>query len=216
MRYSICFATAFCAIYDGLKVPLPFIKGTNSSGSPPESVLILGGSSSVGAAAIQLLRIAYPELPIFATSSLKYHAHLLSLGANKLFDYKSPSLTGEVKSASPGGNGVDAIIDCVGSARQQTNIYGAFSPAGSKVLSSVLTGPLFAVPEGVLKRDVDAANLPKLEGGDMVIRSISELVESGVYKVPLPVKIVGKGLKEVPEAMDLVKTVSGAKLIVTL
>ena len=47
----------------GLKTPLPFLEGGPTSGLQPSSVLILGGSSAVGAATIQLL----PTLPIRAT-----------------------------------------------------------------------------------------------------------------------------------------------------
>jgi NADPH:quinone reductase-like Zn-dependent oxidoreductase len=179
-------------------------------------VLILGGGAGSGAAAVQLLRLAYPSLPIFVTGSAKHHERLIVLGATKVFDYRSSSLASDIKAASPGGVGVDMIIDCVGSGASQTDIFTAFDPAGSRKYAALLTGKEFEVPEGVDKSDVNAGVLAELEGGKLVIPALTQLVEDGKYKVPLPVKIVGNGLGQVPEAMDLLKTVSGEKLIVAL
>jgi NADPH:quinone reductase-like Zn-dependent oxidoreductase len=200
----------------GLQVPLPFIPGTSTLGSPPASILILGGSSSTGAAAIQLLRLAYPSLPILATSSGKHHTHLTSLGATKLFDYHSPTIVSDIKSASPNGSGVDMIIDCVGAGRTQTDICNTLDPAGAKKYAFVLTGVDVKVPEGVTKSSISGWSIFDVEGGMQIIPALTRLVEEGKYKVPLPVNVVGHGLDEIPNVMDRLRTASGEKLIVTL
>ena len=110
---SICFVTAVCAIVNSLKIPLPFLQGMSTEGQVPSSILVLGGSSATGAAAIQLLRTAYPSLPVLVTSSAKHHARLEDLGATYVVDYKSPSIVADIKAATPGAAGVDVIIDCV-------------------------------------------------------------------------------------------------------
>ena len=89
---SICFVTAVCAIVNSLKIPISFLQGTSTEGQAPSSVLVLGGSSATGAATIQLLRKAYPSLPILATSSEKHHARLTDLGATYIVDYNMPGV----------------------------------------------------------------------------------------------------------------------------
>ena len=173
----------------------------------------MGGSSSTGANAIQLLRLAYPSLAIFATSSSKHHAHLTELGATKLFDYRSPTLISDVKAASTGASGVDMIIDCVGAGLKQTDICDVLDPAGSKLYSSVFTGVNVAVPEWVTKHNISGWSVFDVQGGKDIIPALTKLIEEGKYKVPLPVKVVGHGLEQVSEALDQVDQVSGEKLV---
>ena len=213
---SICYNTAVIAILEGLKVALPYIPGTVATRSIPKSVLVLGGSSSVGASAIQLLRIAYPSLPIFTTSSPTHHKTLISLGATKAFDYHSTTLVADIKSATPGLSGVDMIIDCVGSGSQQTDIFQVFDPSQSKLYSSVFTGVDIPVPEGVTKQNISGWSIFAVQGGKAIIPALTKLVEAGTYKLPLSVKVVGHGLDHIADCLDLTKTVSGEKLVVTV
>ena len=213
---SICFLTAVSAIVNSLKIPLPFLQGTSTEGQAPSSILVLGGSSATGAAAIELLRKAYPSLPILATSSVKHHARLNQLGTTHVFDYKSPSVISDIKAASPGGVGVDTVIDCVSASVSQPDISDVFDPNGSKRYAAVITGLPVQVAEGVNTLDVGAWPMLDMQGGKQLIPSITKLVEEGTYKVPLPVRVVGHGLEELPNVLDEVKVVSGEKVVVTL
>ena len=182
----------------------------------PSSILILGGSSATGAAAIQLLRTAYPSLHILATGSVKHHERLNDLGATHVVDYKSPSVVADIKALSPGAAGVEAIMDCVSAGASQNDISDVFDPADSKRYAAVLTGVPVPVPEGVNKLDVNAWSVFDMQGGKQLIPSLTKLVEEGKYRVPLPVRVVGHGLEELPNVLDEVKTASGEKLVVTL
>ena len=195
---------------------MPYLPGTSTSGRAPASILVLGGSSAVGANAIQLLRLAYPTLAILATSSTKHHAKLSSLGATTLIDYHSSSVVSDIKGASPDGKGVDMIIDCVGSGASQKDICDAFDPAGSKMYAAVISGPEFTVPDTVTKLNISGWALLEVQGGKQIIPTLTKLVEERRYLVPLPVRVIGHGLEQVPELMDQVKTTSGEKLVVTL
>ncbi|KAJ7761098.1 putative quinone oxidoreductase [Mycena metata] len=213
----IAFVTAVCTIVDSLKIPLPFLpKVISTEGQVPSSVLILGGSSTVGAAAIQLLRRAYPSLPILATSSAKHHARLVDLGATHVVDYKSSTVVADIAALSPGAAGVDLIIDCVSAGASQTDICDVLDPAGSKRYAAVLTGVPVPVPEGVDHMVTGALSMFDMKGGKEIIPSLTKLVEEGTYKVPLPVRVVGHGLEELPNVLDEVKTVSGEKVVLTL
>ena len=213
---SICFVTAVCAIVNSLKIPLRFLKGLSTEGQAPSSVLVLGGSSATGAAVIQLLRKAYPSLLILATSSPKHEARLTDLGATSVIDYRSPSIITDIMAASGEAAGVDVIIDCVSAGASQTNITDVFDPNGSRRYAAVVTGVTVQVPEGVTKLDASAYSMYDMQGGKQLLPSLTELVEKGIYRVPLPVRVLGHGLAELPNVLDEVKTVSGEKVVVTL
>ena len=61
---------------------------------------VTGASSSVGSAVVQIARIL--SSTVFATASLKYHAYLRELGANKVFDYRDPEMTSRIVNAAAG------------------------------------------------------------------------------------------------------------------
>ena len=208
--------TAVAAIVNSLQIPLGFLKGVSTEGQAPSSVLVLGGSSATGAAAIQLLRKAYPSLPILATSSPKHQARLTDLGATSVMDYRSTSIITDIMAASPGGVGIDVIIDCVSAGASQTDITDVLDPNGSERYAAVITGIQFQVPEGVTKLDAGAYSLMDMQGGKQLLPSLTELVENGIYRVPLPVRVIGHGLAELPDVLDEVKAISGEKVVVTL
>ncbi|KAJ7187743.1 putative quinone oxidoreductase [Mycena filopes] len=211
------FLTAVCTIVNCLQIPLPFLPAAiEAHGQAPSSVLILGGSSVTGAGIIQLLRKAYPALPILATSSVKHHARLTELGATRVVDYNSPTVVADIVAASPGGAGVDVIIDLVSAGASQTDICDVLDPAGSKRYAALITGVEVPVPEGVNQLIASGYSMLEMKGGTELIPSLTKLVEDGVYKVPLPVRVVGHGLEELAKVLDAVKTVSGEKVVVTL
>jgi NADPH:quinone reductase-like Zn-dependent oxidoreductase len=170
----------------------------------------------VGAAAIQLLRLSYPSLPIFATSSTSHHARLASLGATKLFDYRSVRVVSDIIAASPGAKGVDMIIDCVAAGARQGDICSSLDSSGSKKYAAVISGVTVPVPDGITRLYISGWSVLDMTGGEKVIPALTELIECGRYRVPLPVKVVGHGLGQIPDVMDQVKNVSGAKLVVAL
>ncbi|MCJ1384100.1 hypothetical protein MMC17_007216 [Xylographa soralifera] len=210
----ICFATAVCAIVHSLQIPLPFLPFLSPDGHAPASVLILGGSSATGAAVLQLLRAAYPALPLLTTSSPKHTARLAALGATCVVDYRSPAVVAELKAALP--RGVDVIVDCVSAGASQPDICDVLDPAGEKRYAALLTGVPVAVPEGVQKVEVSMWSVLDMQGGKMLIPALTRLVEEGVYRVPLPVRVVGRGLEELGGVLDEVRGVSGEKVVVVL
>ena len=82
----IGFVTAASAIQESLQIPLPFLGSGARGDFAPKTVLVLGGSSSVGACAIEILRLALPDTKILTTCSTPHHSHMVSLGATKVFD----------------------------------------------------------------------------------------------------------------------------------
>ncbi|KAI8406924.1 hypothetical protein FOFC_12349 [Fusarium oxysporum] len=65
-----------------------------------ETVLIWGGASSVGGSAVQLAKAAGYE--VITTASAKNHEYVKSLGADHVFEYKSPQVTKDIASLLTG------------------------------------------------------------------------------------------------------------------
>ncbi|KAJ5580337.1 uncharacterized protein N7459_006322 [Penicillium hispanicum] len=216
---GVCYLTAVMALGIGLKAPLPFLQGGPTTGLRPSSVLILGGSSAVGAATIQLMRLSVPECTILATSSSRHHAHLVnSLGVDRAFDRNSVSLVTDVKSATPDSKGVDAIIDAVGAGATERHVFETFDVTGPKKYAQVWTGDEEVRPpagvDSVLFRGRD---LPQLPGNENIMQALEGLLERGTYKLPLPLNRVGHRLEGLRKGLELMRQgVSGEKLVATL
>jgi NADPH2:quinone reductase len=80
--------------------------------SPGESLLVQGGASGIGVAAIQLARAFGSRVFATAGSAEKCKA-CERLGAERAIDYKTEDFA-EVIKAATGGRGVDVILDMVG------------------------------------------------------------------------------------------------------
>lgn len=80
--------------------------------APGESLLVQGGTSGIGVAAIQMA--AATGHRVFATAgSEEKCAACVRLGAEKAFNYRAQDWAAEVRAAT-GGKGVDVILDMVG------------------------------------------------------------------------------------------------------
>ncbi|KIN05009.1 hypothetical protein OIDMADRAFT_142790 [Oidiodendron maius Zn] len=216
---GVCYLTGIIGLGIGLGMGLPFLKDGLATSFNLSSVLVIGGSSALGAAVIQLLRLAVPQCIVLATSSPKHHGHLTTaLGANIAFDRNSSSLVTEVKSASPGSRGVDAIIDAVGAGRTERHIFETFDSNGPKKYAQVWTGDdEIEVPSGVVSVMFRGRDLPQLQGNQNVFLALQALLEEDKYKLPLPVHKVGDGFNMLEKGLDLMrKGVSGEKLVISV
>jgi hypothetical protein len=73
------------------------------------------------------------------------------------------------------------------------------------------------VPEGVNATVIVARQMFGAKGGMTAIPGLASLVQSGKYKLPVRVEVVGKGLESIERGLDkLIKGVSGTKYIVSL
>ena len=176
----------------------------------------MGGSSAVGAAAIQLLRIALPDAVILATSSPKHHTLITSHGATAALNYKSPDLVEEIKKASPTGEGVEAILDAVNGIQIDPSLFQVL--IGPKHFAEVATGQnVKDVPADVKHNLVFGRQLFGAPGGSGALAVLGRLVDEERYKLPVPITVVGKGFEAIEEGLKTLKDgVSGTKLVVSL
>ena len=117
-HYTIVFANGTCSIPDNVSyeqaVVAPLAVSTAAAGlyepdqlalpypsmSPKQtgkSLLVWGGASSVGTAAIQLAVAS--GLDVYATASVKNFDYCKSLGAKEVFDYGNPDIVSKLVSA---------------------------------------------------------------------------------------------------------------------
>ena len=215
---SIGAITALASLHLGLGVSFDFLPKPSTPVSGIKTILVLGGASSVGAAAVQLLRIA-GGYNILATSSPKHFDNIKNLGASNVFDYNSASVIDDIRKVAP--HGINAIFDAVNSVPLNTSFLTLFEGAETKILASLNTGvdvKAEDVPEGVQHKVTTMANLFRMPDGiAKTMQALSKLAEKGRYKVPIEVKQVGSGLESVDEGLKaMMKGVSGQKLVVSL
>jgi NADPH:quinone reductase-like Zn-dependent oxidoreductase len=181
------------------------------------SILVLGGSSGVGASAVQLLRAALPHATILATNSPKHNAHVMNIGATECIDRNEPDIVASIKSASPAGQGVDAILDAVAGAVENPRLFETLRHDGPRLYSQVFTGARVAIPEGVSAQTVFGRMTFQVQGGISAMDKLVDLVDMGQFKLPLRVVVVGKGLESIGSGIEVLKAgVSGTKLVVSL
>lgn len=102
--------TATDALFNimGFSFRLAGLDGDNPHDVP---LLIWGGASAVGSAAIQLAKVA-GFCPIFTTASKKNHSMLMNFGATKCFDYHDANIIANIKQAvAESGKQLSVVFD---------------------------------------------------------------------------------------------------------
>lgn len=228
------FMTAASTIYHGLGIPLLSLTMPGIEYSVPSSILVsglysaqvqgqyvlkrmkvLGGSSAVGAAVIQLLHLTLPSAVIIATSSSKHHAHLKALGAAAAVDYKSLQVAREIMDNSPGGRGVDAIVDLVNGVASNRELLQTLT--GLKLFAELAAGDnAQEVPPEIRHVVTFGRKVMGAPGASELFSALTGLLQSGSYTPPLPVTRVagGVGLSGISNGLKQLKAgVSGTKLV---
>lgn len=104
---------------------------------PGQVVLVHGGGSGIGTAAIQLLRRAGAR--VFATAGSEDKCRrCVELGAERAIDYKREDFAAALRDAS-GGAGVDVVLDHVGGSYLERNV-GLLRRGGKLVLIGLMGG----------------------------------------------------------------------------
>lgn len=106
-------------------------------------VLIHAAASGVGLAAIQLAQEA-GAIPV-CTASAGKHAPIRALGVAHVIDYTRGPFVEPVKAATPGGRGVDLVLDCVAGAAYTPQNLASLAYGGRLVVYGTMGGSV--VPE---------------------------------------------------------------------
>ncbi|MFC8716303.1 zinc-binding alcohol dehydrogenase family protein [Kitasatospora sp. NPDC057198] len=185
-----------------------------------ETVLVWGGSTSVGSNAVQLARNA--GYRVLATSSPHNFDHLRSLGAAHAVDRNSPTAVAELLELI--GDQPLAGTLAIGAGSLRRTVPVAARAAGSGRIASARPALLTRVPgwlarrRGVRVSSIWGGTLKDNEVGPAVYADfLPAALASGAYRTAPDAVVVGHGLAAVPDALrELRKGVSAKKLVVTL
>ncbi|KAF5707770.1 zinc-type alcohol dehydrogenase [Fusarium mundagurra] len=142
---SIVGLTAATGLFNDIGLPLPpsVAKGTPDEGvAAPEGTLVIwGGATSVGMAAIQFARAARVS-SIITVASSKRHEYLRTLGATQSLDYNDTDVTEKVKSALRSTSGTIWTLDARGAPDSQALLKEAIPEHDKTVRALVMVGGL--------------------------------------------------------------------------
>lgn len=142
----LALSTAACGLFEKDQLGLSY--PTHDPVSTGKTLLVWGGSTSVGANAIQLAVAAGYE--VIATASPKNFGYVKSLGASAVFDYRSGTVVRDIIAAFEGRVCAGALAIGAGSGAPCLEIVGA--TRGDKVVAMASTPVLFEkVPEGLAR-----------------------------------------------------------------
>jgi NADPH:quinone reductase-like Zn-dependent oxidoreductase len=237
----LALSTAASALFQrdqlGLRHP------TASTAPTGQSVVVWGGSTSVGTNAVQLAVAAGYD--VVATASPRNFDRMRALGASAVFDYASPSAVRDIASALAGKDVAAVFAVGTGSAEPGVAIAAATgakrvslaSPSvsfaklprrtgpslalvgiGARLVSSNVALQVRARRAGIRVRFVWGSSLMSNEVGPMIWRDfLPAALAEGRYAAAPAAEIVGSGLDQVQVALDRLHAgVSAQKLVVTL
>ncbi|MBR7825714.1 zinc-binding alcohol dehydrogenase family protein [Actinospica sp. MGRD01-02] len=217
---------------------------TASAEPTGQTLLVWGGSSSVGSNAIQLAVAAGYE--VITTASPRNFDYVKSLGAVQVFDYHSPNVVPDIVAAfagrrlagaiAIGETGAASCVRIVGACRGNRFVSIATPPVSFATLADGDRGR-FAVPRliwrlvtsnvalqvrGRIRRTrmkyIFGTTVKSNEVSTAIYRDyLPDALAEGRYAAAPAPMVVGHGLGDIQHAMDIqLKGVSAAKVVVTL
>ncbi|ROW04539.1 hypothetical protein VMCG_05080 [Cytospora schulzeri] len=212
MGFSVATKALFHKDYLALDLPSanPTPKG--------QTVLVWGGSTSVGSNAIQLAVAAGYE--VITTASPHNFDYCKRLGASQVLDYNSPTVRDELVAACKRKTTAGAIANGGMVPPSFPGIVEAcaavvLSTGGKKVLPLTMV-PNFPTPEGVEAKFVQELRQDVELGSAFFHGFLPGALAAGTYTIVPEAEVVGKGLEAIQGAMDtLKKGVSAKKIVVT-
>ncbi|KAH8695605.1 zinc-binding oxidoreductase CipB [Talaromyces proteolyticus] len=205
-------STSIMGLYapDTLELDYPSLKPKPQG----ETIVVWGGSSSVGSNVIQLAVHAGYE--VIATASKHNFENVRNLGATAVFDYHEKTVVDDLVSVLK-GKVIKGSFDAVGLAETSIPLANVIlQTEGSKRLVSVL-GPPADLPQGVVFKMAWAIVNPPQLGLAIYKNFLPDALAKGVYLTFPEPTVIGTGLEQIQEGMDLLsKGVSAKKLVVSL
>ncbi|KAJ2974179.1 hypothetical protein NQ176_g6194 [Zarea fungicola] len=212
-------------------------EGTKPNG---ETVVVWGGSTSVGGNAIQLAVAA--GYSVVTTASPRNFDYVKSLGASHVFDYRSRTVVAEivallqkkpVAGAIAVGNGsTEACIDVLSKTKSPGMVAQISFPwpdkvpsGGIRLFMSMLYLAWWNVAvafkskmTGVKANFVFGSSLFENEVSTAIYKDfLPEALQQSKYVAAPPPQVVGDGLENIQKALDLqMEGVSAKKIVVTL
>jgi NADPH:quinone reductase-like Zn-dependent oxidoreductase len=196
-----------------LGLPYPTVDGAKPGSD--KTIVVYGGSSSVGSMTTQVAAAA--GIHVIAVAGKANFEFSKRCGAAEVFDYKDPSFVDKVVEAvrAVGNRKFVGVVDAISTPGTYPHGLAILSKLGGGHLSCVHPPPAASeVPENVEAGMIFAVdNTTKAAWKNFVTPALA----SGVLKCLPPPTVVGKGLEHIQEALGKAKAgVSATKLVVEL
>ena len=194
-----------------LSLPYPSLEPASSS----KTLIVYGGSSSVGSMTTQLATAA--GLKVISIASARNFDLSRNCGAVEVFDYHDSSFVEQVveaaAAAARSGHDVVGIFDAIATPETYANDLAILAKLGGGHLACVHPPPA-TVPENVKAGMIFAVN----DIATPVWRDyVTPALRAGKLKCFPPPTIVGKGLEHIQEALAKCEEgLSATKLVVEL
>lgn len=192
-------------------------RDTAYTAADKKGMLVWGGASSVGSAVVQVAKLM--GFSVYVTASEKHHEYLKSLGASKVFDYRSEHVVESlVKAVKEDGVTLHTGYDVVGQLKPCMEILKELKgSATAKLAEATPMSEDSPKMDGVEAKFVAAPEDEKerTEHLHFIFRVwLKEKLEKGEF-VPSPkIKVIEGGLNSAQKALDELKEgVSGVKLV---
>ncbi|KAI1155925.1 zinc-binding oxidoreductase CipB [Nemania diffusa] len=194
-----------------LNLQLPLEPAREPTG---KTLLVWGGSSSVGSNAIQLAVAAGYE--VITTASAHNFDYVKKLGASQAFDYNSSTVHEDLLNAFKSKT-LAGVMDCIGAPAWAICVDIASKTPGNKFVATTKRG-FPDPPEGVALEAVFGLTIKDDETGKSIYEDfLPKALEAGAYKPAPEPLLAGQGLESVQAAVDLHRAgVSARKIIVKL
>ncbi|KAF7502832.1 hypothetical protein GJ744_005011 [Endocarpon pusillum] len=234
-------ATAALSLFSELRVPASLDQlhehravsvsdgQADVEGKEREFVLVAGGSTATGTRAIQLLKLA--GLRPIATCSPSNSGLVLRFGAEKVFDYNSPTCAADIRAYTR--NELAYTLDCVSQADTSQLCYASMGRAGGRYVSlepfraavaqtrALTVEPSWVMVLTIFGRKValdgeygrDARPQDRRFGGQ-AFAAVQALLDRELIDTH-PVKAMPGGWEGVVQGVDIIRTqaLSGHKLV---
>jgi NADPH:quinone reductase-like Zn-dependent oxidoreductase len=201
--------TAAAGFYQKDYMGLDFPSVDSKSNSKGEVVVVYGGSSSVGCAAIQLA--ANAGYRVIATASAANLDLCRECGASDAFDYKSGTIAADI-AAAVGGDRFKGLYNAIGVSESFDIVTPIMEKLGGGFLAN--TKPPGKLPESINAKFVLGVG----DSGFPVWKDfITDALEQGKMKCLPKARVVGKGLESLEKAFEIRNgTVTAEKIVVEL
>ncbi|KAJ6537316.1 chaperonin 10-like protein [Mycena sp. CBHHK59/15] len=200
--------TAAGSLYGQLKFTDPWAGGEGAY--KEETIVILGGSSSVGSYTIQLAVIS--GLRVITTSSPVHTDYLKSLGATTVIDRSAPDASAQIMAAA--GGPVKYVVDSISLPPTQLLGVEVLQPKGKLVLVSPVQPTSKAAAEAKAIILLGTYGPTGRYKGDHFWEAVEGYLERGLLKFNRPTVLSGS-LHAWQEGFDLHRQgkVSGTKIV---
>lgn len=209
-------STAAAGLFMDAALGLPARYLDEGADAAKGTVLLWGGSSSVGSSVVQLAVAA--GYRVVATASPANYGYVKSLGADLVLDYHNPDIVA-ILAGLLRGEKVVGVYDAIGSETTVRQSAGVLAAVGGGRVASVGT-VVEDVGKGVEVVRIGATGIVTNEphiGKKVWGEWLPDALEKGTLKAQPKATVVGSGLYYLEGALQLNKRgVSAAKVVVSL